>query len=234
MRYTILFFILLMLFSSCEEPKKEEEKIETVLIFPRISIVSQNTNIADVTVEIEGYDGNLVSGAVVLVSNNSNGILKCNYDFYTGSYFCKYPIPANGIINVSIDSILSSYTLNYTIPHRQIVSKPVINVFEDSDGCSVLMGMPVDFLRTVQIGWTSSGEGIVYQITIRSALQTLYQASTESLTHIIPGGIVDVSPGQIYYIQINAQRIIGDPFFKTSRIYSAAIRTGDTISFNVW
>jgi len=230
-------FIVFALFLSCsnDEPKEEKDKNSSTnfAFSPRISIVSQNTNIADVNVEIEGFDGNLVSGAVVLVSNNINGVNKCTYDPTTGSYNGKYPIPTDGLIKIIINSVLSPTPATYTIFHQQIINKPIINVFEDSTGASVLLGMALDFLNEIQIGWTSCGEGIVYHISIKSSLQTLYEASTDSLTHFIPGGTFLISPGQIYYLQINAQRIIGDPFFQKINYYSAAIRTGDVISFNV-
>jgi len=234
----LFVFLILTLFLSCstEEPKEEEENKSDSTNFafsPRISIVSQNTNIADVNVEIEGFDGNLVSGAVVLVSNNINGVNKCAYDPTTGSYNCKFPIPTDGIIKITIKSVLSTVPVTYSIFHQQIINKPIINVFEDSTGASVLLGTALDFLKDVQIGWTSCGEEIVYHINIRSSLQTIYEATTESLTHFIQGGKFLISPGQIYYLQINAQRIIGDPFFQKNNYYSAAIRTGDVISFNV-
>jgi len=234
--FRLFVFIVFTLFLSCSTDESNDEINNTPTfpaIFPRVSIVSQNTNIADVNVEIEGLDGNLVSGAVVLVSNSVNGVNKCSYDPATWSYNGKYPIPADGLINIIINSILSPVPVTYSIFHRQIINKPIINVFEDSSGASVLLGMALDFLNEVQIGWTSCGEGIVYHISIKSSLQTLYEASTESLTHFISGGKFAISPGQIYYLQVNAQRIIGDPLFQKNNYYSAAIRTGDIISFNV-
>jgi len=232
----LFVFLIFTFFLSCstDEPKEEAKSDTTSFVFsPRISIVSQNTNIADVNVEIEGFDGNLVSGAVVLVSNNINGVNKCAYDPTTGSYNCKFPIPTDGIIKITIKSVLSPVPFTYSIFHQQIINKPIINVFEDSAGASVLLGTSLDFLKDVQIGWTSCGEEIVYHISIKSSLQTIYETSTESLTHFIPGGTIIFSPGQIYYLQINAQRIIGDPFYQKNNYYSAAIRTGDAISFNV-
>ena len=202
-------------------------------VFPRISIVSQNSDIADVTVELEGNDGNLVSGAVVLVSNSVNGVLKCAYDSSTGAYHGRYPIPADGLFNIYINSVLSSI-LTYNIVHQQITTKPVITVFEDSGGASVLLGQRLTSVRDIQLGWVPCGEGIVYQVTVKDALRTLYQASTEGLTHIIPGGTLMATPGgQIYYIQITAQQISGDPFFLRSSYYSAVIQPGETLSFNV-
>jgi hypothetical protein len=229
-------FIALALFISCaaEEPKEEFKNDSTnPVFFPRISIVSQNTNIADINVEIEGFDGNLVSGAVVLVSNSINGIHKCTYNPATGSYNGKYPIPADGLIKITINSVLSPVPASCTVFHKQIINKPIINVFEDSSGSSVLLGSALNILKEVQIGWTSSGEDVVYHISIKSSLQTLYEASTENLTHFIQGGTLLISPGQTYYLQINAQRIIGDPFFQKNNYYSAAIRTGEAVSFNV-
>ena len=114
----LLVFIVFVFFLSCstDEPDDETNNTPTIpAIFPRGSIVSQNTNIANVNVEIEGLDGNLVSGAVVLVSNSVNGVNKCAYDPATCSYNGKYPIPADGIINIIIKSILSPVPLTYSI-----------------------------------------------------------------------------------------------------------------------
>jgi len=235
-KWNSLIAVIIMLFSiSCSETEQEEviaDNIYVITIFPRISIVSQDSNTADVIVEIEGYDGNLVSGAVVLVSNSVNGISKCSYDAFTGTYNTKFPIPYDGNFIITVNSIRNSIPLVFNIDHKQIIDKPIINVLEDSEGSSVLMGQSLDKLRSIQIGWTSCGEDIIYQITISTAFQTLYQASTEGLTHFIPGGTLSLTPGQTYYLQVSAQRILGDPFYITDRYYSAVIRKGETISFN--
>jgi hypothetical protein len=202
-------------------------------IFPRTSIISQNSETADISVELEGLEGNLITGAVVLVHNNANGVLKCNYDGLSGSYTGEYPIPADGILNFSIKSALSSKTITYSVTHNQIISKPSVSVLEDSSGYSVLLGQALDFRQDVHIGWDTCGEDMLYQVTIKSAVKTFYEGSTNGLTLIIPGGTVNLSTGQIYYIQITAQCISGDPFFRSANYYSASIATGESLSFNV-
>jgi hypothetical protein len=186
-----------------------------------------------VTIELEGSDGNLISGAVVMVYNNVNGVMKCGYDALTGTYTTKYPIPADGIFNISVKSALASDPAVYQIYHDRITNKPVINVFEDSSGSSVLLGQAIDCKRDIQVGWNSSGTNITYQITVKSSLRTLYETSTAGLTMMIPGGFINAPTGQIYYIQITAQRISGDPFFRSANYYSVAITNGETLSFNV-
>ncbi|GHU54637.1 hypothetical protein FACS189442_1170 [Spirochaetia bacterium] len=192
---------------------------------------SQNSGMAAINVYLEGPDGNLVSGAVVMASNNQNAALKINFDAAAGSYKCDYPIPADGIIKITVRSVLLDNPVNLTIEHKPINIKPVLQIFEDSAGNSVLGGQSLRRSSPIQIAWNSCGTGTVYQVLVKTAFQTLFSAATDGLSLEIPAETIPAGNG--YAVQVIAQNIAGDPFFQRSNYYSCSAMTGNNISFNV-
>jgi hypothetical protein len=96
-----------------------------------------------------------------------------------------------------------------------------------------MLGQALDCKRDIHIGWNDCGENITYQVVIKSSVKSLFEGSTKGLSLQIPGGTVNATAGQMYYIQITAQSIHGDPFFVSKNYYSASIMAGEVLSFNV-
>jgi hypothetical protein len=197
----------------------------------RVSVESEKTDTADIRVYLEGNDGNLVTGALVIVKSEQNTTLKLDFDYTGGVYTGGYPIPPDGKLYIEIRSVLLSEPMKLSVLHRPVPVRPVVQTFQDESGKSALYGQPMQYDLVKQIGWNDCGEGVVYQVIIKDAFGIVYTKSTEALTVDIPAG--NIPPGAGYTIQIIAQKIDGDPLFITHNYYSAAVNKGSLVSFNV-
>jgi hypothetical protein len=226
----IVYFILAcftLFFSSCDTGNNLSKPQVNV----RATVESQNSDTALITVYLEGPDGNLVSGAIVMVSDTQNAALKINFDDSTSAYKGNYPIPTDGIINITVRSVLLDNPVNLTIEHKPIYIKPSVQIFEDSLGNSVLNGQPIKRSSPLQIAWNSCGSGVIYQVLVKTAFQILFSAATNGLSFEIPAE--SIASGNGYVVQIIAQNIAGDPFFQNDNYYSSSIMAGNNLSFNV-
>jgi hypothetical protein len=70
----------------------------------------------------------------------------------------------------------------------------------------------------------------VYQIALKTALQTVYATSTNAATLTIPALTL---PAGSYWLEIIAQRIHGDPYFKGASYYAVSSLSSAGVSCNV-
>jgi hypothetical protein len=197
----------------------------------RVSVESEKTDTAAIRVYLEGNDGNLVSGALVIVRSGQNASMKLDFDYTGGVYAGDYPLPPDGKLYVEVRSVLLDEPINLNILHKPVTIQPAIQTFQDADGNSALHGQHLQYASKMQIGWNSCGEGIVYQAIIKDAFGVVYSKATEALMIEIPADIIPAGMG--YTAQVIAQRIEGDPFFITHNYYSAAVNKGSLMIFNV-
>ena len=197
----------------------------------RAALRSTGTGSIRATVFVEGADGNSLSGAVVTIRDKRNAILQLNYD----SVACSYnglmeELPGESSYNVEVTTILSKEKIKLTVPYLRLPSAPEVIVFQDMTGNSVLHGQSINSNQPVQIGWSRSGEGVVYQVTIRTALKAVYAISTNSLNITVPAGSI---PTGSYLLEISAQKVYGDAFFRTSSFFSLSYINASLISCDV-
>jgi hypothetical protein len=223
------FLILAMCFTffSCKDPPVEEPEP------PRIRAVLKSTGTGGVraSVFVEGPDGNSLSGAVVTVLDTRNALLQLNYD----SVACSYngimeELPGESTYKVEVTTIRYPEKLNLTVPYSRLSVAPNITVFQDATGNSVLHGHSLESSQPVQIGWEGSGGGVVYQATIKTALKTVYSVSTNANTVSIPAGAI---PFGSYLLELSAQKIHGDAFFRSSSYYSLSFINAPPVSCDV-
>jgi hypothetical protein len=224
----LLLFTLVLLFASCGNPAQD------TFVQPQVRAVfrpSNGANTVQARVFIEGPDGNAVSGAVVIVRDGRNAITHLEYNSSAQSYNGVLEEPLdNSIYVVEVSTVLSESIITLTVPYSRVTNAPNVTVFQDSSGSSVLNGQPLAASMPIQIGWADSGDGIVYQLTIRTALRTVYAVSTEARTVTIPANTV---PSGVYLLEITAQKIHGDLHFRSAPYYSVSFITAPMVSFNV-
>ena len=130
----------------------------------RAALRATGTGSIRATVFVEGADGNSLSGAIVTVKDKRNAIVQLNYD----SVVCSYSglleeLPGETNYIIEIMTILSKENIKLTVPYARLQDAPEVTVFQDMAGNSVLHGQSIDSKQPVQIGWSGSGAGIVYQ-----------------------------------------------------------------------
>jgi hypothetical protein len=180
---------------------------------------------------VEGPDGNSVSGALVTVSDETNKATILTYDSNACAYGADMEEPeADMTYTVELVTMLLDSPITREIPYSGLSKKPDVTVFQDASGNSVLNGQGLSGNAHFQIAWASCGTGVVYQLAVKAALKTVYATSTNAETVTIPAGDI---PTGIYTLEISAQRIYGDPYFKEADYCSLSSSKSMGLSFHV-
>ena len=224
MKTKILAVIVCLLVFSCDTQGDIKPNV-------RAALKSTGTGSIRATVFVEGADGNSLSGAVVTIKDKRNAIVQLNYD----SAACSYnglmeEFPGESSYNVEVATILSKEKITLTVPYLRLSSAPEVIVFQDMAGNSVLHGQAIDSNQPVQIGWSGSGEGVTYQVTVRTALKTVYAVATNAHNVTVPAGSI---PAGSYLLEISAQKVYGDAYFRNSPFYSLSYINASLVSCDV-
>jgi len=224
MKIKLFAVIAGLLLFSCAAPEDVKPNIRAVL-------KATGTGSIRATVFVEGSDGNSLSGAVVTIRDKRNAILQLNYD----SVACSYnglmeEFPGESSYNVDVGTVLSKNKITLTVPYLRLLNAPEVIIFQDMAGNSVLHGQSINSAQPVQIGWSGSGEGVVYQVTIRTALRAVYAVSTNSLNITVPA---DSIPAGSYILDVSAQKVYGDAYFRNSQYYSLSYINASLVSCDV-
>lgn len=225
-RLKVLLFLtplILLLVSSCEQ--RQAIRIRTTVES------SATGSAATANVYLEGSDGNVLTGAVVLVSTADNIVTKLDFDSTAYCYRTKsLPLSKSQEYRFTIQSNAASKIITYTVPHSFISTQPIVNVFEGSSGKSVLKGDKLEATDAIQVAWSPSDGGNVYQITIKDSVQTVYSTATSGTFVRIPA---DTLASGSYYLEITAQSLYGDPLFQDADFYSASSCKSTKVRFDV-
>ncbi len=225
-KLTILFFSLLtFIFFSCSFFEKDEN------INVRVSIQSSNNETYEVRVFVEGLDGQIITGASVIIINNNNQITHIPFNTSEWCYFTEVNIINDEIYKLHVDSVLLENPLKIEIPCSPLKNKPIITSIQDSSGTSVFLGNNPSSSKDIQIVWDSCGDDVVYYLTIKNAFSTVYLSSTEQNQLIIPAESLE--SGINYYTTVQAQKINGDPMFKTYSYYFVSVTESSQVGFLV-
>jgi len=220
--------LLILALTGCSNPEQNAPSSQPNV---RAAFKTSGTGSIKANVFVEGPDGNALSGAVVLVRDSRNSLLQLTYESSSCSYTGLLDeLSGETEYTVEVTSILSDSIISLTVPYTMMESTPHVIVFQDADGNSVLSGQSVTASRPIQIGWYDCGEGVVYQITIKTALATVYAVSSTACMVTIPA---DTIPAGTYTLEITAQKIHGDMYYRTAPYYSASIITAPLMSCHV-
>jgi hypothetical protein len=219
---------LIPVFAGCNNTTQNNNNIPPRI---RAALKSNSPGTVKATVFVEGPDGNSLSGAVVVVKDSRNSLLQLIYESSSGSYTGMLEeLPGETVYTVEAASILSSNIISLGVPYSCLTAAPNVTVFQDSEGNSVLSGQSLSSGLPVQIGWSDCGEGAVYQITIRTALKTVYAVSSNACTITVPARTI---PAGAYLLEVSAQKIHGDLYYRSAPYYSASFINAPLVSCNV-
>jgi hypothetical protein len=224
----ILLCLLPALFFSCangvQEPEAAKPRIRTVL-------KSGGSGTVKAAVVVEGKDGNALSGAFVTITDEHHIVLALGYDFASGSYTGTMD-EYDGDMRYTVEVSSSAFNepIRVMVPYTNLSSAPHVTVFQDAQGNSVLNGQAVAAGEPVQIGWALCGEHTAYQLVIKTALKKIYTVSTNAGTITIPANTLPVGA---YVLEITAQKMHGDMYFKTAPYYAVSTMTAPLLSCNV-
>lgn len=222
--FVILLFISILFFSC--EPYAKNENINT-----RVSVQSIKNETYEIRVFVEGLDGQIITGASVILINENNQIIQIPFNTDEWCYFSEISITNDEILKLNVDSILLENSLEMEIPCSPLKNKPIITSIQDSSGTSVFLGNNPSSSKDIQVAWDSCGDNIIYYVTIKNALSTVYATSTEQNQLVILAGILESRTN--YYATVQAQKINGNPTFKTCSYYFVSVIESSQVGFLV-
>ena len=218
----IVFIFFCFLFSACKK--------DGPLFRVYGSITTINGGNAEIKAIVENEFGNCMTGAVVFVSDSKNSVTIMDYNSNSCCYTAVVDAIEDDIYTITVDSIAIGKNIVITIPHTRLSTKPTILSFSDSNGNTVLSGDSLSKDCASYAAWESCGNDVVYHISIKSPLTTLWSGSSSSTSIDIPPYIL--KPG-IYYLCVTAQKIYGDPYFSSADYYSVSSIDSSNIQFYV-
>ena len=212
----ILFVSLSFLFLlfSCKQ-----NDFDTKIAVRTIIESTSSTTDASIRVFAEGKDGNLLTGALVVVKNSKNNALVLSFDPDTFCYTGSMPAPEDGEFYFSVKSALSSERKEYSIRHQKLTTSADLQEMKDAEGNSALSGQKLQVTNPVQIVWNAVVPNAVYQVQVSDSFDVLYAVSTKETQCIIPA---DTFTAGNYFVSIITQSIFGDPLFISSSYYSVS------------
>jgi len=223
-RSFLLTLVALCFMSSCAQGVSSKTNVRT-------TIVSSAAGQAAVSVVVEGSGGNALTGSLVQIKDSSNSVTNLVFDSDTCAYKGNVNVLSDGLFCVTVQSILLDAEYSRYITHTQIADKPQIVEFRDATGNSVLSGASLRNDEIIQVSWTSDAQDTQYTLSFRTATAIYYSVTTTAKTIQIPANAFSV--GRNYYLEIKAQRIRGDPMFKTSDYCSIANSGSSSVSFSI-
>lgn len=223
MKKVFVFVIAVFAFSGCRFYKNGVERGLNI----RTSLVSESNGVISVSVWPENMNGDISTGAVVSVTDPSNQVWLCEFNNQKQAYVKDIESSFESF-KVNVKSELLESPFEKTYAHKAITEKPVVKVFSDESGNSVISGNALNGNEELLVAWDSLGEGVVYNVQIRSALSVKWKKSCSTSSISVPS---DTLSAGTYYIQVTAQWISGDPYFKNDDYYSQSTSASSSLSF---
>ena len=221
----VLFFAIIFCIFICACQKDVGPQVHV-----RTEIKSEKSNnYADISVFVEGYDGNAINGAMVFIGTNMNSFARASFNQTEYCYKLNCKIPNDNIFNFSVSSTLLENNYAYSITHIHLKKSPNITDFRDSNGNSILNGESISATSDAQLSWDAVSNKAVYIVTIKTALENIYYQSTGNCNIIIPKNTL--KDKTTYFLQIEAQHIDGDLLFKTADYCSVSRSTSKDFMF---
>ena len=144
-------------------------------------------------------------------------------------YWIQAVLPDNGDIRIRVHTNAATDILTLTVPHHKLSKAPLITVFQDEAGKSVLKGEAISSQKTIQIAWDPLGEECVYTVEVKTAVSTVYSCSSTAAQLSVPAHTL--ATHKQYRLVITAQRIAGDPLLEKTPYYSVSSRRTEGLQF---
>lgn len=216
-------------FISCSN-SSEYKLVEQVRIF----LASPVSDKVEAKVFIEGYDGNIVNGAVVSVKDYSNSITILEYNFQKGCYCKLLDKSSSGEYEFTVNSRLFDSPRVYSVPCAYLEDTIDIKKIEmvNKIGENYRHYDAFNTSYPIRITWASAVDGCTYGVTIRTPVKVFYETSTNNKTIEVPENIIPPGSSHVY-LQIRQQKSYGDIHFLDTNYYSVSVYSTGNISFNV-
>ena len=128
-----LLICFFMIFSSCKISGQEDN------VNIRVAVVSLDNQSVEMNVFVENGNGQIATGAIVMVKNTENQIIYLPFDSKKWCHTANLSIPSDGFFDIYVDTILSDFKESIKVPIELINEVPIITAIQDSIGNSVFL-----------------------------------------------------------------------------------------------
>ena len=228
-KITGIILLVLFLFMGCDNETQEPQNTK-----PRVKAVLKASGAETIkaTVYVEGPDGNALNGSVVTIKDSRNILTQLEYSSSTCSYNGTLTeLSGDTTYVVEASTILSPKNITINIPYTRVEIVPNVTIFQDAAGASVLKGNSLASEQPIHLGWSDCGAGTNYQLSIKTALKTVYSVSTNACIITVPAN--SIPPGS-YSLEISAQKAQGDIYLRSLPYYSVSAITAPLVSCSVF
>lgn len=178
---------------------------------------------------VEGSDGNLVTGATVVVRNSAGAAVLLGFSYDDGAYTGVIPASTDGEYSITVDSSLMAEAYTRTVTHRVLEDGPDITLLQDESAASALSGATMDRSQALNIGWNAVSNATVYQVRILRTGSEVLVSSVAGTSFTLPAGTLTAAGS--YLVQVNAQYIAGDPLLLDADYYCFSEAAGPSVLF---
>ena len=227
--WLLLLCVLLPIHNGCKNLHTAGTTNRNVKPSVRAIVQSDKNEESLIKVFVENKDGNAVTAASVICIDKNNRAYFLEFDAAKYYYWIQAVLPDNGDISIRVHTNAATDILTLTVPHHKLSKAPLITVFQDEAGKSVLKGEAISSQKTIQIAWDPLGEECVYTVEVKTAVSTVYSCSSTAAQLSVPAHTLTTH--KQYRLVITAQRIAGDPLLEKTPYYSVSSRRTEGLQF---
>lgn len=186
----------------------------------KASVISRYGGVIEVSVYLEGSDGDCVTGARVCAANPAGEVQVLGFDQARGCYYDSFDTPLSGEYHVRVDSVLLGSTPKiFSIEHDPPSGAPAAIQCTDSSGSNALIGQSLRRDELISLKWAAVPRATLYSVQFSDGTELVYEGTAETNNLVIPAGTM---PSGSYDARIEAQWLEGDPYLITTDTYSAS------------
>jgi len=224
LKVAIIVGVALGVLASCEIASP------TSIADTKVSIISQYGSNVQVSVYLEGSDGNYLTGARVSVTNPANEVQILGFNETMGCYFGTFTDLLSGTYAVKIWSALLASPENFSIDHEVPDGAPTVSQCSDASGDNALTGQTLNANEAITLRWSTLDNVTAYSVQVNQNAIQAYASSADGGTITIPANILATGS---YTIKLTAQWLAGDPYLLNTDTYSASQSQSSSFALTV-
>ena len=197
----------------------------------RLSLVSQYGSAVQVSVYLEGSDGEWVTGARVSATNPAKEVQLLGFSETQGCYYGTFDDPLSGTYSIDLHSaLLGSDSRTFSLEHEVPSGVPAVSQCSDELGDNALIGQALGADQKICLRWAALGDVSLYRVGINRGAIQAYSEDVADNSLEIPANTLEAGP---YSVKISAQWLRGDPYLIASDTYSASQSQSSSLAISV-
>lgn len=219
----LMFLIPLLFFISCDQ-----QQINNGHLGVWTSLQSDSLGRLVVTVRLEDSSGNIPTGARVLVRTPDNEVSWLTFISDNNIYKTYIENSVSGDFRIEVKSVIQN--VDQIVPYYYITTAPTLKNMVDGEGADILSNQNLNPSKKISVTWDRVEGATVYKGIIKSGSSIVKIFSTSEDSYLLDSGTLEA--GTSYLLELEAQAIIGDPYFNSEDFYSYSSKVSSEYAFS--